>query len=176
MSHQQASGNALGQSKTSGASVKDAGLQQSQSRRQFLASGATGFVLAIAGACKRNEKIDEATVLQSETVLLKNPAYLKTHGQDGSVRIVTHTSSGEEIAYAVDARGEAAFDAAANVREYHEGVKRSVHEILECIIDRFPDDDPKQQEADLVAFLEAAVKSGILITTQQTVWSVFREA
>lgn len=144
-------------------------------RRSFLAFGVTGFTLllerAIAGP---PQKTDSSPLPALDTIVIKNPAYQK-YKIRGNVFLKTRTSTGDDIVYRVDKRGESAFDLAVNVREYHQGKGRTTGEILTGLNTLYPQDDRELQKSDYLSFVNATLAAGILMTTDHYVWSTYVE-
>lgn len=144
-------------------------------RRTILALGATGFLLAVSGGLGTTALFGrKEEALDLSTVVIKNPAFPKYPTSSGAV-VMTRTAEGKEIAYQMDARGEQVFDLTVNVREYHQGKRRTLAEILAAVQKQYPKDDVVQQKEDFLRFVRAALANSVLITERQTVWSVYVE-
>ncbi len=149
--------------------------RRSIKRRTFIAAGVTGFLLAASAPFLRQRwKTSRLKPPSLDTVYLKNPAYLKSHRASDTL-LETHTRDGAGRVYIVDERSELAWDSMLNVREFHEGTRRTAREALKRIRAQYPQDDPAQQEKDFLSFVAVAHQVGLFLTEDQFVWSVYNE-
>ena len=125
-----------------------------------------------SGLGKRSEIIKEG--LHLETVPVKNPAFLKSSTSEGTI-LSTRTPSGTRIAFRLDEQSEFVWDRIVNVKEYHQGKRVSVAQILGQAITAYGSGTHDAVLQECQAFLNSALESNVILVKGLHVVSKFHE-
>jgi len=135
-----------------------------------------GSAVTVAGVLwsSRKRRADRPDGLRRDAIPVKNPAFLKRSSSNGPI-LYTNTPDGKRIAFRLNAESEYIWDRIVNVREYHNGKRLTVEQLLEIAVQRFRNLPAASVRRDCRAFLDDAYQNSVIMTEDRYVVSTFRE-
>ena len=134
-------------------------LSRNKTAPDRLSAGQTGHPVAVVAG---NLDLDDVPV--------KNPAYLKLQTRKGPI-LATHTRDGRTIRLRLESESEFVWDCILNVKEYHEGKRLTVQQLLETVARRYGDRPVEGLRKECFAFLQNALQENIILTPRSYVVS-----
>ena len=149
----------------------DAGL----TRRRFLLSsalaGVTGLLYPVG--LPRRALAAEGQELAEDSLLMRNPAFSRTE-REGQPALVTRKTSGEELAFHVDAEAAFLWASVPTAEECLRGASVTVCSLLDLAEREYGTEGQAAAREEALAFLKQAHDASILVPADTMVYVAFR--
>lgn len=131
-------------------------------------TGVAGGVLATSTSLIWRALTSASAKVTNNTILIRNPAFVKQHWGDKLVLVAT-TTDGTQIVYSIDDGASFLWEQTPTTDDFQRGRTLTVGDLLDKAVERFSPHDSVMIRDDALRFIQEALVAGIFANSKMKI-------